>query len=148
MRAFLVATALITTQSADVMAAEANDDPLIEAYRSKTQAIRPCDRSGNAIVVCGTRADRNARERLPLPEERNRGEGGAVRGEAPRANAARTRQGACGVVSNENAICTGGWNGAKMIDGLAKAMIAIADPDADLTPPPSLPDRFRNATPD
>ena len=47
--------------------AHAADEELMAAYRSKTQVIKPCDRSGDAIVVCGNRAERNARERLPLP---------------------------------------------------------------------------------
>ncbi|MBH1998746.1 MAG: hypothetical protein I8H96_06365, partial [Sphingomonadaceae bacterium] len=47
----------------------ADDDPLMAAYRTKTQVVKPCDRSGDAIVVCGNRAERNARERLPLPRE-------------------------------------------------------------------------------
>lgn len=120
----------------------------IDVYRARTAAVRPCDRSGDAIVVCGNRAERNARQRLPLPDERESvTAGGIVRGEAPRASAARVRQGACGVVANENAICTGGWNAAKVLDGVAKGITAIIDPDADLAPPPPLPDRFRAATP-
>ncbi|MFC3440200.1 hypothetical protein ACFOKF_03135 [Sphingobium rhizovicinum] len=117
------------------------DDPLMAAYRDKTRVIRPCDRSGDAIVVCGTRAERNARERLPLPREAE----GVARGEAPRASAAAPRQGSCGVVGGQAAGCVGGWNGAKMIDGLVKGITAIVDPDADLAPPPPLPDRFRGS---
>lgn len=123
--------------------AQVPDDPLMAAYRDKTQVVRPCDRSGDAIVVCGTRADRNARQRLPLPREAE-GEG-LARGEAPRASAVAPRQGSCGVVGGQAAGCVGGWNGAKMIDGLIKGVTAIVDPDADLAPPPPLPDRFRSA---
>jgi hypothetical protein len=99
-------------------------DPLMAAYREKTRVVRPCDRSGDAIVVCGSRAERNAKERLPLPREESDGSS-PIRGEAPRASAAAVRQGSCGVVG-----------------GLVKAVTAIADPDAEISPSPPLPDRF------
>ena len=41
-------------------------DPMA-VYRARTQVVKPCDRSGGGIVVCGNRAERNAKERLPLP---------------------------------------------------------------------------------
>ena len=34
----------------------------IEQYQARTAVVRPCDRSGGAIVVCGNRAERNAKE--------------------------------------------------------------------------------------
>jgi hypothetical protein len=118
------------------------EDALMAAYRARTQAVRPCDRGGDAIVVCGTRAERNARERLPLPRT---GDSGAapLRGEAPRASAVAVRQGSCGVVGGQGAGCTGGLPVFQAIGVLAKGMQAIVDPDADLSPPP--PERIQGA---
>ncbi|MFD1106940.1 hypothetical protein [Sphingobium olei] len=143
MRVALPILALLLPASA-AQAQEA-EDPLMAAYRDKTRVVRPCDRSGNAIVVCGSRAERNAKQRLPLPREPE--EGVPVRGEPPRASAAQVRQGACGVVGGQGAGCTGGLPVFQAIGALAKAAVAVVDPDADLEPPPPLPDRFKGATP-
>lgn len=126
-------------------AAQEPDDPLMASYRARTQVVRPCDRSGGAIVVCGSRSERNARERLPLPREAQ--EGQRIRDAAPRASAAPTRQGACGVVGGQGAGCVGGWNGVKMIDTLVKGVTLLLDPDADVEPPPSMPGRTGRASP-
>ena len=142
MNRLLCAAALLAVPG-QAVAAE-GDDPLMAAYRDRTQVVRPCDRSGNAIVVCGTRAERNARQRLPLPREPG-GDGSPVRGDAPRASAAPVKQGSCGVSGGQGAGCVGGWNGFKMVDGVVKAVTAIVDPDADLAPPPPLPERFEGA---
>lgn len=131
--------------SASAAEAQEADDPLMAAYRDKTRVVRPCDRSGDAIIVCGTRAERNAKQRLPLPREPE--EGARVRGDPPRASAAPVRQGACGVVGGQGAGCTGGLPVFQVIGALAKAAAAVIDPDADLEPPPPLPDRFKGATP-
>jgi hypothetical protein len=116
-------------------------DPLMAAYREKTRVVRPCDRSGDAIVVCGSRAERNAKERLPLPREESDGSS-PIRGEAPRASAAAVRQGSCGVVGGQGAGCTGGLPVFQAVGALVKAVTAIADPDAEISPSPPLPDRF------
>ena len=112
------------------------------AYREKTQVVRPCNRSGDAIVVCGTRAERNAKERLPLPRAREDGSVQA-RGEAPRASATAPRQGSCGVVGGQGTGCTGGLPVFQAVGALVKVVTAIVDPDADLSPPP--PDRLKGA---
>lgn len=112
------------------------------AYREKTQVVRPCDRSGDAIVVCGTQAERNAKQRLPLPRAPEDGSG-LPRGEAPRASAAAARQGSCGVVGGQGTGCTGGLPVFQAVGALAKLVTAIADPDADLSPPP--PERLEGA---
>lgn len=134
---------LVALMAASPLAAqEADGDRLMAAYRDKTQVVRPCDRSGDAIVVCGTRAERNAKQRLPLPrisEER----AGAPRGEAPRASAAAPRQGSCGVVGGQGTGCTGGLPVFQAADALVKVLTAIADPGADLSPPPL--DRIKGA---
>lgn len=119
-------------------------DPMA-VYRARTQVVKPCDRSGGGIVVCGNRAERNAKERLPLPREPDAGR--IVPGETPRASAAPVRQGACGVVGGQGAGCIGGLSVFQVVDVLAKGVTAIVDPDADLAPPPPLPDRFEGATP-
>lgn len=142
----MMRTPVILVLSAAAWPAKAQsvgEDPLMTAYRAKTQAVRRCDRSGDAIVVCGTQAERNARQRLPLPRDAD--QGGAKQGDAPRASAAPVRQGSCGTVGGQGAGCVGGWNGFKMMDGAVKAVTAIIDPDADLAPPPPLPDRFVGA---
>lgn len=136
---------LIVMTIAPVFARAQEGDPLMAAYRERTRVVRPCDRSGNAIVVCGNRAERNARQRLPLPREPDGG--GQAFGEPPRASAAAARQGACGVVGGQGAGCTGGLNAIKVIDTLAKGVTLLIDPDADVAPPPPLPDRFKGATP-
>jgi len=111
-------------------------------YQARTAAIRPCDRSGGGIVVCGSRAERNAKERLPLPREPV--EGRPLAGDTPRASAAAPRQGACGVVGGQGAGCVGGGVpilGAAMLAG--KAITHLLDPDADMAPPPPLPDSVK-----
>ncbi|WP_452655359.1 hypothetical protein [Sphingomonas bisphenolicum] len=125
-----------------VHAQDAGEDAVMAAYRDKTRVVRPCDRSGDAIVVCGTRAERNARERLPLPRSNDDG-GAPLRGEAPRASAAAVRQGSCGVVGGQGTGCTGGLPVFQMIGALARGVQAIVDPDADLSPPP--PERIKGA---
>lgn len=112
-------------------------------YRARTQVVKPCDRSGGGIVVCGNRAERNARERLPLPREPE--DGAIVKGDAPRASAAPVRQGACGVSGGQGAGCTGGLSVFRTVGALVKAGTAIIDPDADLLSPPTLPERFKGA---
>lgn len=134
---------LVVLLAASPLAAqEANGDNVMAAYREKTQVVRPCDRSGDAIVVCGSRAERNAKERLPLPHRTEEGVG-LHRGEAPRASAAAPRQGSCGVVGGQGTGCTGGLPVFRALGVLAKVVTAIADPDADLSPPP--PERLKGA---
>jgi hypothetical protein len=140
MKRFLL---LALAAASPLAAQEADEDALMATYRAKTQVIRPCDRSGGAIVVCGNRAERNAKERLPLPREAD--SSGILRGDAPRASATPAKQGSCGVVGGQAAGCVGGWNAAKTLDGAIKAVTAIVDPDADLALPPPLPDRFKGA---
>ena len=140
MKRIFLLVALMT--ASPLVAQEADGDRLMAAYREKTQVVRPCDRSGDAIVVCGTRAERNAKERLPLPRAPDEG-AGAPRGEAPRASAAAPRQGSCGVVGGQGTGCTGGLPVLQAVGALAKIVTAIADPDADLSPPP--PERLKGA---
>lgn len=125
-------------------AQEAQDDRLMAAYRQKTQVVRPCDRSGDAIVVCGTQAERNARERLPLPRAEVQG-AASVRGDAPRASASAARQGSCGVVGGQGTGCTGGLSVFQVVGVIAKVAKGIVDSDADLSLPPALPPRFEGA---
>lgn len=128
---------LLIAMTVPVGAQEA-DDPLMAVYRDKTRAVRPCERGGDTIVVCGSQAERNARQRLPLP--RAAVEGALPQtGEAPRASAAAVRQGSCGVVGGQGAGCTGGLPVFQAVGVLAKVATAIVDPDADLAPPPPLP---------
>ncbi|WP_262504388.1 hypothetical protein [Sphingobium sp. KCTC 72723] len=132
--------ALVLVTLLPVPARASDGDSLMAAYRAKTQVVRPCDRSGSAIVVCGNRAERNARERLLLPRE---APVGGVRGDTPRASAAPVRQGSCGVTGGQGGGCVGGLSLFKVADVLGKSVMAIIDPDADLAPPPPLPDRFK-----
>ena len=66
--------------------AQDEPDPMV-AYRAKTQVVKPCDRSGGGIIVCGNRAERNARQRLPLPREPAADR--ILPGDAPRASGTR-----------------------------------------------------------
>lgn len=142
-RPALFATVLLASQSVTALARDT--ESLMAAYRAKTQVIRRCDRSGDAIVVCGeSQAERNARERLPLPRE-EANSGAPMRGETPRASAAPVKQGSCGVSGGQGAGCVGGLSVLKAADMIGKSITAIVDPDADLAPPPPLPDRFKRS---
>ncbi|MEC3951287.1 hypothetical protein [Sphingobium sp. HWE2-09] len=96
-------------------------DPLMAAYRQKTQAVRRCDRSGDTIVVCGTQAERNARERLPLPRAPEEG-ATPLPGDVPRASAVAVRQGSCGVIGGQGAGCVGGLDARKILSEAVKAI--------------------------
>ena len=98
-----------------------DEDPLMAVYRRKTQVVRPCDRSGDAIVVCGTQAERNARERLPLPREADEG-AAPLHGDAPRASAATVRQGSCGVIGGQGSGCVGGLDARKILSEAIKVI--------------------------
>ena len=140
-RSALFATVLLASHPGTALARDT--ESLMAAYRAKTQAIRRCDRSGDAIVVCGeSQADRNARERLPLPRE-EADSNAPMRGDTPRASAAPVKQGSCGVSGGQGAGCVGGLSVLKAADMIGKSITAIVDPDADLAPPPPLPDRFK-----
>ncbi len=131
---------LLATLPASVLAGE-GDDRLMAAYRAKTQVIKPCDRSGGVIVVCGNRQERNARERLPLPREPDGDR--RLAGDVPRASSAPVRQGGCGVSGGQGTECTGGLPVFAIAGAIINAGRALVDPDADLAPPPPLPDRFK-----
>ena len=140
-RLTLFATVLLASQSGTALARDT--ESLMAAYRAKTQVIQRCDRSGDAIVVCGeSQAERNVRERLPLPREET-DSGAPMRGDTPRASAAPVKQGSCGVSGGQGAGCVGGLSVLKAADMIGKSITAIVDPDADLAPPPPLPDRFK-----
>ncbi|PBN45085.1 hypothetical protein [Sphingobium sp. D43FB] len=140
-RLTLFATVLLASHPGTALARDT--ESLMAAYRTKTQVIRRCDRSGDAIVVCGeSQAERNARERLPLPRE-EADSNAPMRGDTPRASAAPVKQGSCGVSGGQGAGCVGGLSVLKAADMIGKSITAIVDPDADLAPPPPLPDRFK-----
>ncbi|MEQ6334341.1 hypothetical protein [Sphingobium sp. MK2] len=142
-RLSLSVTLLVAFHPEVVLARDA--ESLMAAYRNKTQVIRRCDRSGDAIVVCGeSQADRNARERLPLPRKEP-DSGAPMRGDTPRASAAPVKQGSCGVSGGQGAGCVGGLSVFKAVGVIGKSITAIVDPDADLAPPPPLPDRFKGS---
>ncbi|MDX3900879.1 MAG: hypothetical protein QHC40_10270 [Sphingobium sp.] len=144
-RFFLLSMALAAAPApAGAQQPQSSDDPLMVAYRARTQVVKPCDRSGGAIIVCGSRAERNARERLPLPRDPVDG-APPVRGEIQRASAAAVKQGSCGVVGGQGTGCVGGLPILGMVGLIGKAAQGLIDPDADLSPPPPLPERFRGA---
>lgn len=136
-------------------AVHAQDESFAMAtYREKTRAVRPCPRDPGAIVVCGSQAERNARERIPLPDERDSAERGIVRGEAPRASAARVRVGMCGVNASESAGCNGGLKlvsiGRPDPSNRRSSVLSAVAPTIDEEDPrllPQIPDRFKGATP-
>lgn len=127
------------------MALARDAESLMATYRTKTQVVRRCDRSGDAIIVCGeSQAERNARERLPLPREETE-TGAQVRGDTPRASAAPVKQGSCGVSGGQGSGCVGGLSVFKAAGVIAKSITALVDPDADLAQPPPLPAQFKGS---
>lgn len=135
-------------------AQSASDDAIMAAYRDKTQIVRPCRRDPGSIVVCGSRAERNARERIPLPEERDAAQSGIVRNEAPRASAAKVKMGSCGIVASESAGCNGGLKllsvGRSDPSESQATVLGAISPILDASEPdlyPAIPDRYKGATP-
>lgn len=143
MRQLIVIAALIP---APLLAQTSGEEGAMVAYREKTQVVKPCRPVAGEIVVCGSRTERNARERLPLPDERNGSEGGIVRGEAPRASAARVRTGACGVEGGQGAGCVGGLSVIRGVTLMGKIATKIIDSDHEIEVDSAIPDRFKGAT--
>lgn len=112
-------------------------------YQNRTQLIKPCPREVTVdIIVCGRVRSEAERSRLPLPVEEGPS---AVRGEVPAASAAYGKSGGCSNIGGQVSGCTGGFNIFVVAGVLAKAAVALADPDGDHSPPPPLPDRFKGA---
>ncbi len=143
-RRFFLLSMTLAAAPADAQQSQSSDEALMAAYRARTQVVKPCDRSSGAIIVCGNRAERSARERLPLPRDPVDG-APPVRGEAQRASAAPVKQGSCGVVGGQGTGCVGGLPILGMVGLMGKAAQGLIDPDADLSPPPPLPERFKGA---
>jgi hypothetical protein len=101
---------------------------------------------GDEILVCGPRRDPD-RYRLP---EFSRGTGAAVgagnvRGEAPRASTDVTASGGCGIFQHQRRCSraemmeAGYFGGRDPASFLRDLVTMLADPDADVRPPPPLP---------
>ena len=90
------------------------------------------------ILVCGR--DESARQRLPLPAERGPREGprGAT-GEVAAASAAPIRSHGCSVMQGGE-ICSGGISVLAAVPLLVKGVITLIDPEAELAPPPRIPE--------
>ena len=80
---------------------------MMKRYEARTRLFRPCPRAANGeLVICGRKNDGSDRHRLPLRAER--APGGPLRGETPRASAARVKQGTCGIVQGDPPNCNQG----------------------------------------
>lgn len=99
---------------------------------------------GEEIVVCGRRSQ--DRYRLPPLGRRESGVGaGNVRGEAPRASAEVAASEACGIFQHQRRCSRaemeemGYFQGRDPISFLGALVAKLADPDADVRPPPPIP---------
>jgi hypothetical protein len=123
--------------------------PLLHSFATQEECRSS---STGEVVVC---ADRDGdRYRLPLPDEREPGGASAhVRGEIPRASAENPSAGGCGLFqgqrhcSKADALRYGYGGGADPLSFALKLGKALFDPDANLAPPPPLPQRFRREEP-
>lgn len=89
---------------------------------------RACEARDGEITICGRR-DEGARQRLPLPEEREQSDAPRIAtGERPMAQAAPIRQTACGVM-DRGQVCSGGLSAAKAMGAVARIVQTLADPD-------------------
>jgi hypothetical protein len=106
------------------------------------------------VVVCADRGRKGDRYRLPLPDERDPdGSNAHVRGEIPRASAENPSAGGCGLFQGQRhcgkaeALRYGYGGGNDPLTFALKLSKLLLDRDADVSPPPTLPQRFRREEP-
>lgn len=111
-------------------------------------AIDPCNFSpaDDEILVCGSRRERSP-YRIPRLGRGNNVLGvGNVRGEVPRASAEAVISGGCGIFQgqrrcSEAEMAEAGYGaGRDPVTFLANLFTRLADPDADIGSPPTIPD--------
>ena len=111
--------------------------------------------SAGEVVVCADRGRRDGdRYRLPLPDEREpEGSSAPVRGEIPRASAETPSAAGCGPFqgqrrcSKAEALRYGYGGGNDPLTFTLKLGKLLVDPDADVSPPPAVPEHFRREEP-
>lgn len=129
--------------------AQAQSFDRILAAAAERAAARDCS-AGEAgeIMVCGDR-DRGERFRLPLPTAREVGEQGAVAGEVPAPSTQDPFLSGCGMFrgqrrcSRREAEAYGYGRGRDPVTLVGRLVTAVVDPDAELSPPPTVPPRDR-----
>ena len=106
------------------------------------------------VVVCADRSRDGDRYRLPLPDERDPdGATDHVRGEIPRATAENPSAGGCGLFQGQRhcgkaeALRYGYGGGKDPLTFALKLGKLLLDPDANVSPPPAVPERFRREEP-
>lgn len=110
--------------------------------------------STGEVVVCADGSRDGSRYRLPLPDEREAdGSNAHVRGEIPRASVENPSAGGCRLFRGERhcskaeALRYGYGGGNDPLTFALKLGKLLVDPDADLSAPPALPERFRREEP-
>lgn len=121
----------------------------ILAAAAERDAARNCSSAGaGEIVVCGDR-DRDTRYRLPLPTVREAGEQGAVIGEVPSPSVQDPFLSGCGIFrgqrrcSKQEAEAYGYGRGRDPVTLVGRLVTKLADPDAEIGAPPTVPPRDR-----
>lgn len=111
--------------------------------RTRAMLADPCKQAGSdEIVICGSRSSGDA-YRLPLMEDDDAGlDTHARRGEVPNASADRLNGNGCGIFegqrrcSKAEMLRYGYGGGLDPFSMLLKLGTLLADPDADVAPPP------------
>lgn len=121
----------------------------ILAAAAERDAARNCSSaSAGEIVVCGDR-DRDTRYRLPLSTVREAGEQGAVVGEVPPPSVQDPFLSGCGIFrgqrrcSKQEAEAYGYGRGRDPVTLVGRLVTKLADPDAEIGAPPTVPPRDR-----
>ena len=129
--------------------AQAQSFDRILAAAAEREAARNCSAAGaGEIVVCGDR-DRDTRYRLPLPTVRDVGEQGAVIGEVPSPSVQDPFLSGCGIFrgqrrcSKQEAEAYGYGRGRDPVTLVGRLVTILADPDAEIGAPPTVPPRDR-----
>lgn len=116
--------------------------------RTRAMLADPCKQAGtDEIVICGSRSPGDV-YRLPLAEDDAASlDAPARRGEVPNASADRLNGNGCGIFegqrrcSKAEMLRYGYGGGLDPLSMLLKLGTILADPDADVAPPPPLPKR-------
>lgn len=120
--------------------------------RTRAMLADPCERPGSGepksdeIVVCARKSQGEA-YRVPPEENGEIFNSRARRGEVPNASADRLNAKGCGIFEGERRCgrkemqLYGYFGGRDPLSVLTKLVTVMADPDADVAPPPALPKR-------
>lgn len=123
-------------------------DRILQAAAERDAARNCGPEDEGELLVCGD-PDRGARYRLPLPTTRNVAETGAVAGEPPPPSTQDPFLSGCGIFrgqrrcGKQEAAAYGYGGGRDPVTLAGRLVTKIVDPDADVGPPATLPDRWR-----